>query len=615
MILYLTSQQHTNLLDFLTEQTDALPIKKMTGNFMLKQFVIYDMRNFSHCTELVLDRDAFGDDDIHFAEAIEEFLTMYNARITVICEGLQESAPLCHDLLEAGVGNIVTAEEIGAIQNEIRQSLSGQGMTRCKPKERTKPQEKEKLYQFATEGVRITMVSSQSRIGTTTMALGLTAWLGSVGASVAYVEHNSSGMIPYQIVNTYLHAFHNTKKKNYLKWFAWGAYGLFQYQVMVSTAGMPLLILIINIVLVFSIYKFSYHVNTKTALFLSGILYSVWMLVEVVTNNLLLLTDIKDNLYFFVVGSTVSKVAMYIAVHMVKSYRKSNLYTDMPFHYWLRLFLIPLATFYIIHNTYLITSSGADHLFFTVTTILMLMINYITFDIYDRLGNHAEMEKRNLAYEQQIVLCNRQAMEREEAYQNTRRIRHDLNSYLVDLKAAIQYGKLDEASSKIDDILDSNKIYKNEISRTGNLVIDSLINYKFSLAQKEGIDMKCYVFVPDRLPFDGADLCIILGNLLDNAMEAVGCFPTGHRYMSVSVTLVKGSLSIMVENPYQGEVMEDSASHIVTSKQDKKNHGIGLDSVQRTVKKYNGELLLDYENGLFKATVLLYPPEKLHGDS
>lgn len=418
-----------------------------------------------------------------------------------------------------------------------------------------------------------------------------------------------------QIVNTYLHAFHNTKKKNYLKWFAWGAYGLFQYQVMVSTAGMPLLILIINIVLVFSIYKFSYYVDTKTALFLSGILYSVWMLVEVVTNNLLLLTAIKDNLYFFVVGSTVSKVAMYIAVHMVKSYRKSNLYTDMPFHYWLRLFLIPLATFYIIHNTYLITSSGADHLFFTVTTILMLMINYITFDIYDRLGNHAEMEKRNLAYEQQIVLCNRQAMEREEAYQNTRRIRHDLNSYLVDLKAAIQYGKLDEASSKIDDILDSNKIYKNEISRTGNLVIDSLINYKFSLAQKEGIDMKCYVFVPDRLPFDGADLCIILGNLLDNAMEAVGCFPTGHRYMSVSVTLVKGSLSIMVENPYQGEVMEDSASHIVTSKQDKKNHGIGLDSVQRTVKKYNGELLLDYKNGLFKAMVLLYPPEKLHGDS
>lgn len=79
MILYLSSQQHTNLLDFLAEKEDALPVKKMTGNFMLKQFVIYDMRNFSHCTELVLDRIAFGDEDRDFAQAIKEFLTMYNA--------------------------------------------------------------------------------------------------------------------------------------------------------------------------------------------------------------------------------------------------------------------------------------------------------------------------------------------------------------------------------------------------------------------------------------------------------------------------------------------------------------------------------------------------------
>lgn len=130
MILYLSSQQHTNLLDFLAEKEDALPVKKMTGNFMLKQFVIYDMRNFSHCTELVLDRIAFGDEDRDFAQAIKEFLTMYNARITVICEGLKESDPLCRALLDAGVGNIVTNVEIRGMQEEIRQSLSNQGMTR-----------------------------------------------------------------------------------------------------------------------------------------------------------------------------------------------------------------------------------------------------------------------------------------------------------------------------------------------------------------------------------------------------------------------------------------------------------------------------------------------------
>mgnify|MGYP000919326533 CR=1 FL=1 len=197
MILYLSSQQHTNLLDFLAEQEDALPVKKMTGNFMLKQFVVYDMRNFSHCTELVLDRIAFGDEDRDFAQAIEEFLTMYNTRITVICEGLKENNPLFGALLSAGVGNIVTNVEIRGMQEEIRQSLSSQGMTKYHPKERKQPKAQGEHYRFMADGVRIALVSSQSRIGTTTTALGFTSWLGSVGASVAYVERNDSGIISY----------------------------------------------------------------------------------------------------------------------------------------------------------------------------------------------------------------------------------------------------------------------------------------------------------------------------------------------------------------------------------------------------------------------------------
>nr|WP_217937241.1 hypothetical protein [Enterocloster clostridioformis] len=87
MILYLSSTQHTYLLDF-TGRYDPdsdMPIKKLVGSYLLKQFVVHDMRNFSHFTDVVLDRLAFGDDDSEFAEAIEEFLTMYHARVTVIC--------------------------------------------------------------------------------------------------------------------------------------------------------------------------------------------------------------------------------------------------------------------------------------------------------------------------------------------------------------------------------------------------------------------------------------------------------------------------------------------------------------------------------------------------
>lgn len=197
MILYLSSTQHTNLLDFTGwyNADSEMPIKKMVGNFVLKQFIVYDMRNFSHVTEVVLDRIAFGDSDEEFAEAIEEFLTMYNPRISVICEGLAENSPLFRSLLESGVGNIVCSADIAEIQREILECLSEQGMVRYAAKERTKKTGGRKTYRFDCENVHIAVLSSQPRMGATTAAIGLCAWLAAVGASVCYVEENESGIL------------------------------------------------------------------------------------------------------------------------------------------------------------------------------------------------------------------------------------------------------------------------------------------------------------------------------------------------------------------------------------------------------------------------------------
>jgi len=178
VILYLSSTQHTNLLDF-TGRYDPdsdMPIKKLVGSYLLKQFVVHDMRNFSHFTDVVLDRLAFGDDDSEFTEAIEEFLTMYHARVTVICEGLTPADPLFQALLDSGVGNIVCDTEIAAIQQEIAECLSETGMTRYSPKERPAPVGGVK-YRFDCQNIRIAVVGSQPRIGVTTAAISLCHWL------------------------------------------------------------------------------------------------------------------------------------------------------------------------------------------------------------------------------------------------------------------------------------------------------------------------------------------------------------------------------------------------------------------------------------------------------
>ncbi len=193
MILYLSSVQHTNLLDFTGyyEPDSEMPIKKLVGNFILKQFVIYDMRSFAHFTDVVLDRPAFGDTDAEFVHAIEEFLTMYSARVTVICEGLNQSDMLFQALLDSGVGNIVCDTRIQEIQQEIRECLSDRGMKQYLYKERPVGSNGQEKYRFTCKNVAVAVTGSQPRIGTTTAAVGLSAWLAHVGASVCYVEANT----------------------------------------------------------------------------------------------------------------------------------------------------------------------------------------------------------------------------------------------------------------------------------------------------------------------------------------------------------------------------------------------------------------------------------------
>lgn len=198
MILYLSSAEHTNLLDFtgFCEPDSEMPVKKLVGSFVLKQFVVYDMRNFSHFTDVVLDRVAFGDTDEEFAQAIEEFLTMYQARVTVICEGLSEQDPLFGALLDKGVGNLVRDTEIWGIQQEIRECLSARGMDRYTPGARPDRPDGPEQYHFTCNRVTVAVAGSQPRTGTTTAAVGLCTWLARAGASVCYVEANQSGHLP-----------------------------------------------------------------------------------------------------------------------------------------------------------------------------------------------------------------------------------------------------------------------------------------------------------------------------------------------------------------------------------------------------------------------------------
>ena len=190
MILFLTTNQKTNLLDFLKLDGVELPIKKMVGSFNLQRFIVSDMRNFSHLTEVIFERTAFDDTDSEFVEAIEEFMTMYSARVSVIYEGLDTDSTIFRNLLGIGVGNLIVSTDIYEIQSEITECMSESGMQRYNVKERVKPRNTGDHYHFECQNIRIGVIGSQERIGVTTTAVGLASWLVKVGATACYIEAN-----------------------------------------------------------------------------------------------------------------------------------------------------------------------------------------------------------------------------------------------------------------------------------------------------------------------------------------------------------------------------------------------------------------------------------------
>jgi len=366
---------------------------------------------------------------------------------------------------------------------------------------------------------------------------------------------------------------------------------------MLSGSKYPLLTLFGHIVLLAALL-FAYGCgDVKTVIFRSCIYHVSRMAVEVATQSILLAVLSEDS---FVVGNLISTLAMSIIIQMYRRWKGRDLTAPLTFRYWVRLFFVPVSSMAIIHYAHMSALHSGQMAFFYFLDIFIILINYLIFDVYDKISALAFIERQNQAYEQDIRLCVRQAAQREEAYRQTRILRHDLKGRLVALSAMLEAGQIEEVKKEIEKMLKENSLHRHGIAKTGNLALDALVNYMYAAASAENIRMFCRLEVPAELFVESTDLCVILENLLGNALEAVQKLPRKERVVRLAVQFIKEVLLITVENPYQGEILLDSHGRIRSSKPG--DHGIGLLSVKRTAEKYDGEAFITYKDGLFRVS-------------
>ncbi len=240
---------------------------------------------------------------------------------------------------------------------------------------------------------------------------------------------------------------------------------------------------------------------------------------------------------------------------------------------------------------------GNDDIFFTW---LILYIIFIGGTQVYRINILYENEKlAKMLLEEQEELLQREIHIIDETYNVNRELYHDMHNHIVILKDHLAKGELGQAKDYLDEVYAPiSKIIKT--SYTGNKSVDYLLSHKIDIANSKGITVSVNAEFPINTSIVISDLCAILGNMLDNAIR--GNENVKQKIIDVKIRRINDMLIIKVVNPTCDELSHDDFS---TTKDDKSLHGIGLKSIDRLAHKYDGDMRVSYEDGLFINTVTL----------
>ena len=181
---------------------------------------------------------------------------------------------------------------------------------------------------------------------------------------------------------------------------------------------------------------------------------------------------------------------------------------------------------------------------------------------------------------------------------------------MLAIKLDSESGNTTGMNKKLNKALGLIEHEKSEISDSGNPVIDGIINFKAVETSGKGIPLTVEVELPRSLKLDAYayDLSAILGNAIDNSMEACLEVEEETRFVHIRIHLRYDQLYIEVRNSFDGHVEEDDSGNLISTKRNEEHeqrHGIGLDMIRRISEKHNGFFHITYDNHCFSLIVLL----------
>lgn len=366
--------------------------------------------------------------------------------------------------------------------------------------------------------------------------------------------------------------------------------------------GIPMVVFIINVLGIFAL-SHMYEKSIKKNVLMVVLIYFMMIISECL--GMVICGHVPENVWGQAemasqMALIVQCIVMSLSVQVYKKFEGVSGDNNVAWRSWGSVLVIQLLLIYFVIS--LAEQLNSEYLI--RATLLITVINFVVIYIYDRLLISEQERSNNLLIMEQNKSYLREMDVLMESQKKVRGIYHDLKNHVLVIRSYLAQEKYKDLGVYLDRLQEETKYVAPKVY-TGQPTVDSMLRYKMGVAEKAGIKLKLNAIIPEKLMIDDFDITVLLGNLLDNAVEACGKLEERMRNISLTLRLSRNQLFILVENPFVGKIKWHNGMPS-TEKMDKSSHGLGLQNVKRVVDKHDGVLEIKNEDGVFKVKIMLY---------
>lgn len=289
-------------------------------------------------------------------------------------------------------------------------------------------------------------------------------------------------------------------------------------------------------------------------------------------------------LTFFILGRMFGESGIYITIFILVCLWTTFIYKNKLNRYTgFILFLVSASALRI---------SLMDNLGIFVVIIVLAFDQYALLSDSESVKSIDAMQRKFLSHQYEEI---------KNVYLNMRGWRHDYHNHIQAMKAYLAMGEVEELQeyiSKLEKELDS----VDSLVKSGNIMMDAILNSKISIMLKHGIQVDFKAVLPEELKIKDIDMCVMVSNLLENAVESCMKVPVDKRFIRIYSEVFGSQFYISIQNSAEKELDFNQRNYISTKRGE---HGLGMKRVQFLVDKYEGFLNLQNEPGIFASEITI----------